>query len=165
MSTQKQQKWVITHCWQEEREQEMLHQCLGSVAVPKGIQKTFQGDQSCLTGTIQIHHHKHWIIHYSNLIAIDCYSCMCDLGHTLIKGSRSYFHPISCSDVQNSSQISVCPCISFGSIWCHLEMQAGVWREMAFSILPSLFEYTCMLQYRIIKAGTFLSTQCSLNPI
>lgn len=162
---QKQPKWVIIHCWQEERELEMLHNCLGSVAIPNGIQKTFQGDQSCLAGTIQIHHHKHWIIHYTNLIAIDCYSCMWDLGQTLIKGSRSYFHPVSCSDEQNSSQISSCPSISFCSVWCHLEMEADIWREMAFSILPSLFEHTRMLCYRIIKTCTFLSTQCSLNPI
>lgn len=81
------------HCWQEEIELERPHDCLGSVAFPNGIQETFQGDQSRLTGAIQIHHHKHWIIHYTNLIAIDCYSCMCDLGHTLIKSSPWCFHP------------------------------------------------------------------------
>lgn len=158
MSTQKQWKWVII---QEERQLEVL----SSVSIPNGIQKTFQGDKSCLTGAIQIYHHKHWIIHYTNLIAIDCYSCMCDLGHTLIKGSRSYFHLVPCSDEQSSSQISSCPCVPFSSLWCSLEMEAGVWRETASSICPFLSEHTWMLPYRIIKTGTFVSTQCSLNPI
>lgn len=145
---QKQWQWVIIP---EESQLEIL----SSVSIPNGIQKTFQGDQSCLTGAIQIHHHKHWIIHYTNLIAIDCYSCMCDLGHTLIKGSRSYSHPLSCSDEQNSSQISSCPRASFCSLWCRWEMEAGIWREMPFSICPSLFEHTQTLPYRIIKTDTF----------
>lgn len=109
------------HCWQEERELEMPQCCLGFVAFPNGIQETFQGDQSCFTGAIQIHRHKHWIIHYTNLIAVDCYSCMCDLGHTLIKGSRSYFHPAAMSKTHLKSPLVPAPLSVLSDVtwrWC-----------------------------------------------